>query len=196
MKRFTRTAALLLCLFLAVPVLAETVQDVRPDYFTPANFAQMYNEAAEAFVDNYYSGKSEEETAQIKKDCLFAEENTEGQFLYLDSETGAVKAAFLFEYSGFTEKEPSILWNFYISRHLPGEAISLSAYTLMSMIGYTYRDTVAMADLREWFNKLAEPDDGFELPGYTLSMLVTDEYIQYMMLPPADKNPLLNQENM
>lgn len=195
MKRFTRTIALMLCLFLAVPAFAETVQENMSDYFIPADFMQMYNEAAEAFVDNYYPGKSDEEKAQIKKDCLFTEKDAEGQFLYLDSATGAVKAAFLFEDEDFTEKDPSILWNFYISRHLPGEAISLSAYTLMSMIGYTYRDTVTMTDLREWFNKLAEPDDGFELPGYTLSMLVTEEYIQYMMLPPVDKNPLLKQEN-
>ena len=184
MKRFTRMITLLLCLFLALPVFAETAaKNETPDYFAPYTFADMYNEMATIFADQYYADLGEETIAEIKKDCIFAEVDGSGQFLYLDSETHAVKAIFFYDDIDCTTEEPAAMWNFVISRNLSGEAINLAAYTLKMMIGYTYQDSVPLSDLSEWFNKLAEPGDGFELPGYTLSMMVTEDSIVYMMLP-------------
>lgn len=196
MKRITGMIILLLCLCLTLPVFAETpAGNEKPEYFAPATFAQMYNSMASAAADQYYTNLGEDTLAQIKEDCLFAEEDVNGQILYLDSATYAVEASFAYENEDFTDGDPAILWNFHISRNLSGEAINLAAYTLKMMIGYTYQDTVSMSELSDWFNKLAGPDDGFELPGYTLSMVVSEDYITYMMLPPADSNPILQQNS-
>ena len=196
MKRFARIMSLLVSAFLAVPFFtAAAAGSETPEFLFPMTFAEMYNDTASMFADQYYTKLGPETLEQVKEDCILAEEDADGQFLYLDSATGGVEAAFCFESDSFTEEDPAILWNFNIRRDLSGEAINLAAYSLVMVIGYNFRDSVDVDELYDWFNRLPDPDDVFELPGYTLSMAVTEEYIQYLMLPAADKNPLLKQDN-
>ena len=186
MKRFTKIMVLLLCLVLAFPGFAETTENETVNLFVPEKFAQMYNEMADALVDQYYKNLGEETVSQIKTDCLFAGEDGDGQDMILNSATGAVYARFHFENDSIATGDPAGEWVFCISRYLQGEAINLAAYTLKMMIAYTYRDTVSLGALSDWFNKLADPEDGFGLPGCTLSLAVTEDWIEYHVTPAAD----------
>ena len=49
--------------------------------------------------------------------------------------------------------------------------------------------------LQYWFDNASDPSDCFVLPGYTLSVLKTDEYTKYFILPPADQIPQLNNQS-
>ena len=65
-------------------------------------------------------------------------------------------------------------------------------YLPMMIIGYDFQDQVTTDDLQNWFNTAEGPSDIFVLPGYSLSVLKTDEYTQYYVLSPADQIPQLS----
>ena len=194
MKRFTRIMSLLLCLCMVFPAFTAAAETDVPDYFVPELFGQMYNESAEALADRYYTHLSEEELAQVKEDCILTRADGNDLMVILDSETRGVEVSFGFDDLNPETGKPAALWHFSISRNISGEAINLAAYTLMMMISYTYQDTVSKGELNDWFNSL-DTENGFRLPGYTLSMNVSEEWITYQMVPEAGKKTAGQQEN-
>jgi len=191
MKRMTRLLALLLSLVLALPAFAEQAgTDDTPSFFDPMVFGEMYNTLLTALAERYFA----EDAAQIREDYTFMEDDGDGPILYLDSKDNRVEASFLFPDENFETGQKALLMNFSVSRDIPSQMINLTVYTLKTLIGYEYRDTVSMDDLTVWFDNLDNPPV-FELPGCTLNLIITGDRVQYALLPPGGYIPDTQQDS-
>lgn len=110
---------------------------------------------------------------------------------YLDSENYRIEAIFGFESNEFKENDQAVLMNFLIRNDTPDDVAEAAGMALVTIINYSFENQISLDDLSSWVFTNTDPGNLFRLPGYDLSILKSDEYTQYMILPPAEQNPFV-----
>ena len=170
----------------------ETASDV-PAFLTPSVFASYFNSMMTALADKYAEALGEEGVAIVKEDYTITKQDPQGVFVYLGNNEWTIEAGFLFESEAdYLVNAPALTLNFSIRNTVPDGAVYLTKRVLTSLIAYHFQGAVEYKDLEDWFNTADDPSDTFALPGYTLSFLRSQDYTQYAMTLPAEKNPYLN----
>ena len=168
------------------------VSDV-PVFLTPSVFAEYFNAMMTALADKYAEALGEEGVRIVKEDYTITQQDPQGVFVYLGNNDWTVEAGFLFENEAdYLVNAPALTLNFNIRNTVPDGAVFLTKSVLTSLIAYHFQGAVTYNDLADWFDNVNDPSDTFTLPGYTLSFLQSQDYTQYAMTLPAEKNPYLN----
>ena len=194
MKRMTRLTALLLCLLLTVPALCETAAtETIPAFLTPAVFVERFNATIPALADKFSDALGEEGVDLIKNNYVFTQKDPQNALLYIGNGDWSLEAGFLYaDAASVDENTPALVLNLNIKNDVPEVVAYFAKFTLQMMIEYDFQDEVSPEDLANWFETAEDSADIFTLPGYTLSVLKTDDHIQYIVLPPAEKIPQMN----
>lgn len=192
-----KTIATILALILAMTSLAFTAASAQsaPLFMTPSVFAERFNTIMNAMADRNADTLGPEAVSIIKQSYTFVQRDDKGELLYFGNDDWGIEAGFLFADSrSASDDGPALVVNLNIKNDVPDVVATLAKFSLMMIIGYDFQDEVATDDLQYWFDNASDPSDCFVLPGYTLSVLKTDEYTKYFILPPADQIPQLNNQ--
>ena len=175
--------------------VADTGSDDVPAFMTPSVFVDYYNGMMLALADQYAEALGEDGVKIVKEDYTITQEDLQGVFDYYGNTDWSVEAGFLFaDEVDYYAGAPALTLNFTIKSGVPDGAVYLSKTALMMVIAYHLQDEVSYDDLSAWFDTVDDPSNVFQLPGYTLNYLQAEDYIQYAILLPAEKNPYLSGE--
>lgn len=173
---------------------AETVQEASevPPYMTPSVFVDYFNGMMTALADQYAEALGEEGVDIVKNQYVLTQVDPQGVIAYYGNPDWSLEAGFMYENEAdYLAGAPALFLNFNIKNGTPDGAVYLAKTALAFVIAYHHQDEISLDDLTAWFDSAADPANIFQLPGYTLNVLQSDDYIQYAILPPADKNPYL-----
>ena len=155
-----------------------------PAFLTPSEFVARFNAVMEGLLDGYTNVLGESATVILKEQYTLSQTDPQGMIRYYGTQDWSLEAGFFFtSESGAQDTEPAALVNFALKNTTPELIRSLAVYTFQMMISYEFQDAVNADALAEWFSAAQDPADVFQLPGYTLNILVSDEYTQYAVLP-------------
>lgn len=169
----------------ATPRLEPSTPSVAvPVFLTPSEFVARFNAVMEGLLDGYTDVLGESATTILKEHYSLSQTDPQGMIRYYGTPDWSLEAGFFFtSESGAQDTEPAALVNFAIKNATPELIRSLAVYTFQMMIAYEFQDAVTLDALAEWFSSAKDPDDVFQLPGYSLNVLLSDEYTQYALLP-------------
>ena len=172
---------------------ADTGSAAVPAILTPSVFVTDFNDSMGIVADRYVEILTEEGAEQVKKNFTLTAEDHQGAISYYGSPDWNLEAGFMFtEVPEDPSNTPALLMNFTIKDGTPDGAVFLAKTVLKLVIAYHFQNDVSFDDLGAWFDADPDPVNSFRLPGYTLSAMRGDSYIQYSITPPADQNPYLN----
>ncbi len=172
---------------------AEPAAQAAPSFLTPAVFTANYNQLMLALADQFADVLGADTAELIRNSYQITETDPLGLTQYYGNADWSVETGFMYADAAKTSQDdPAILVNMTIRNSVPDVVAFFARYTLQMMIGWEYKDQISTDDLANWFDNASDPSDVFELPGYTLCVIPGEEYTQYAVLPPADRNPLLN----
>ena len=165
-----------------------------PPFMTPALFADDFNDMMKALADQYAAALGEEGVDIVKSQYILTQVDPSGTLVYYGNPDWTLEAGFMFEHEAdYYLDMPALLLNFNIKNGTPDGAVFLAQTALKFVIAYHYQNEVSLDDLTAWFKEAPDSANVFQLPGYTLNVLQTNEYLQYAILPPDDKNPYAPQ---
>jgi hypothetical protein len=163
-----------------------------PAFMTPVVFADYFNNMMIVLADQYAEALGEEGVTIVKENYTLTQEDQQGPLVYYGNNDWSVEAGFLFaDEVDYYAGSPALTLNFSYKNSLPDGAVYLVKTALTMVIAYHYQEEVSLNELSAWFESANDPSDVFQLPGYTLNVIVSDEYTQYAVLLPADENPYL-----
>ena len=155
-----------------------------PLFLTPSEFTARFNAVMEGLLDGYTNVLGESATAVLKEQYTLTQTDPQGMIRYYGTQNWIMEADFYFASENTAQDtEPAVLVNFAMKHSAPELIRSLAVYAFRMMIAWEFQDTVTADALAEWFDTAQDSADVFQLPGYTLNVLVTDEYTQYAVLP-------------
>ncbi len=155
-----------------------------PAFLTPSEFVGRFNAAMAGLLDGYTNVLGESVTTVLKEQYALSLTDPQGMIRYYGTQDWSLEAGFFFtSESGAQDTEPASVVNFAIKKTAPELIRSLAVYSFQMMIAYEFQDTIAADALSDWFSTAQDPANVFQLPGYTLNVLVSDEYTQYAVLP-------------
>ena len=185
--------ATILALMMTMSFVLCAAAEEAPLFLTPTVFAERFNMIMNAMADRNIDTLGEEGVRIIKESYTFVQRDPQDALLYYGNTDWGIEAGFLFaDAQSASDEVPALVVNLNIRNDVPDVIADLAKFSMMMIIGYDFEDQVTTDDLQNWFNTAEGPSDIFVLPGYSLSVLKTDEYTQYYVLSPADQIPQLS----
>lgn len=179
----------------ADPAPADTGDYAVPTFLTPSVFVGNYNAMIEALADKYADQLGEEGVRIVKEDYSIVQKDINGTYAWYGNNDWSIEAAYIFADEGsVSDSAPALQMNFNIKNEVPDAVKDFAVYALKMMIAYEYQEEVPLDDLSAWFSTADDPSNVYKLPGYDLCTYRTEEYTQYMILIPADRNPFAAEE--
>lgn len=164
-----------------------------PAFMTPREFVSRFNAMMNAMADHYADFLGEDGVKVLKDQFTITVADPQGNILYFGNNDWSVEAGFTYaDADTAADTSPALTLNLTIKGSVPEIAAYLTKYGLQMMIAYEFQEEVSAEELANWFDTAESPADIFQIPGYTLNVLKTNDYIQYAVLPPAENNPYLN----
>ena len=165
-----------------------------PPFMTPSVFVDYFNGMMTALADQYAEALGEEGVAIVKEQYILTQQDPQGAIAYYGNNDWSLEAGFIFaDEAEAAAGSPALLLNFTIKNGTPDGAVYLAKTALKFIIAYHFQDDVSFDDLTAWFDSAADSKNIFQLPGYSLNVLQSEDYIQYAVLPPADTIPYLQE---
>lgn len=164
-----------------------------PAILAPAAFTSGFNTAMNLLAEEFTDVLGEDGAKEIRDSYLLSQTDPVGNFIYKGNGDWTLEAGFVFaDENSASDNAPAVAASLTIRNAVPATTAYLARYALEMMISYEFRGEVSEDELRNWFDTAEDPGNVFTLPGYTLNVMKNDELVQYSILPPADRNPLLN----
>ena len=211
MKHSVRLIIILLCMMLAVPVVAETAEAADPaaeavssvpQYLDPAYFVPHFNTTMTMLAEEFREQLGEDGVNVLstyyvltEKDRQLMDTEPVGTVFYYSNPDLTLEAIFSYVGEVDSDEGPALSLNLGIKSEVPEVAAYLSEMILKAMLVFEYGDPETEQAIVNWFDTVEGSGDILTLPdGYTLSKLEFEGQITYAVLPPAAQNPFGQEE--
>lgn len=192
-KRLTTmflAAILAITAMLSGAAAEETPAAEGPYFLIPAQYAEHFNSTLKSQVDSFGEALGTKNAKTTKENLVLVNPDPIDGTFYYGNQDWSVETAFLFpDAASVSESSPAAALCLTIRRGIPDVAVYFVQMAFGRVIASAFPGEVSEGELDTWLQKNTDAAVTFTLPGYTLYAYISDEMMQYALLPPQDEEP-------